>query len=286
VGKSRDFKYYVPPQSPMEPKPIYSLGDEHMRVACFVSGSGTNARRIIERSLLEDSMYSVSLIFTDVRDDRLNKNGDKRCRAKYICDEYGIAYECVDIRDFYRKRGVKRAGDLTLRPEFDRLVLDAIEPHEIDVIALAGYMSVTTTPLLKRYSGKILNVHPADLSITDGHNRRYVGIHVVRDAILAGETEIRASTHVVREKVDHGEILIISEPVPVRLPEGVDLETLGSDRKLQGRVVDEHQDALKRLGDWTIFPLTIQMIAEGRFALDGEGGVYLDGEYAPNGLKL
>jgi len=82
-------------------------------------------------------------------------------------------------------------------------------------------MSITTEPLLERYSGRILNVHPADLSIMEGDDRKYVGIHVVRDAILAGETELRASTHVGREKVDYGEILVISEPVPVELPEGV-----------------------------------------------------------------
>jgi folate-dependent phosphoribosylglycinamide formyltransferase PurN len=260
-------------------------GDEPMRVACFVSGSGTNARRIFERSLEVDSRYEVSLIFTDVRDDRLRKSGEKRCRAKDIADEYGISYECEDIRDFYRERGVKRT-DLSLRPEFDRLVVEKVAPHGIDLIALAGYMSITTHPLLEAYSGRMVNVHPADLSIMDGDERKYVGIHVVRDAILAGERKLRASTHVVREKVDHGEILVVSEPVPVRLPEGVVLEELAQDKKLLGVIVDDHQERLKERGDWVIFPLTIQMISEGRFALDGEGSVYVDGALASRGFRL
>jgi folate-dependent phosphoribosylglycinamide formyltransferase PurN len=257
----------------MEPTPIYTPREgERMRVACFMSGSGTNTRKIIEHSLKPDSRYEVALIFTDVRDDRLKRSGGKRCRAKDIADEHGIAYECVDIRDFYRSRDVKRT-DLSLRPEFDRIVVERIEPYKIDVIANAGYMSIMTEPILERYAGRIYNVHPADLSIIEGEERKYVGIHVVRDAILAGETEIRASTHVVREKVDHGEI-------------GATLDALEQDKKLLAKVVDEHQDLLKERGDWVIYPLTLQMIAEGRFALDGEGNIYLDGELAPRGFRL
>jgi folate-dependent phosphoribosylglycinamide formyltransferase PurN len=270
----------------MEPTPIYTPREgERMRVACFMSGSGTNTRKIIEHSLPPRSGYEVSLIFTDVRDDRMKRDGGKRCRARDIAEEHGIAYECVDIRDFYRSRGVKRT-DLSLRPEFDRIVVERIEPHGIDVIANAGYMSIMTEPILERYAGRIYNVHPADLSIMEGDEKKYVGIHVVRDAILAGETEIRASTHVVREKVDHGEILVISEPVSVKLPEGVTLDALGQDRKLLAKVVSEHQDTLKERGDWVVYPLTLQMIAEGRFALDGKGKVYLDGEAVHHGLRL
>ncbi len=267
--------------------PIYVPRDgDKMRVACFVSGSGTNARKIIERSHKPDSKYEVALIFTDVRDDRRYKSGKKRCRAKDIAEEHGIPYECEDIRDFYRSRGHKTRRDLSLRPEFDRLVVEKVRPHEIDVIALAGYMSITTRPLLEAYDGRIVNVHPADLSIMEAGDRKYVGIHVVRDAILAGEVELRSSTHVVREEVDRGEILVLSEPLSVELPDGVEVGLLERDEELLERIVDEHQDRLKEMGDWVIYPLTLQMIAEGRFALDGEGSVYLDRELLPKGLRL
>lgn len=257
-----------------------------MRVACFMSGSGTNARKIIERSLRADSKYRVVLIFTDVRDDRFYKSGEKRCRAKDIAEEYGISYECIDIRDFYRSRGHKTRGDLSLRPEFDQMVMGKIEPYDVDVIANAGYMSIMTEPLLDRYGGRILNVHPADLFIIEDDERKYVGMHGVRDAIIAGERELRATTHIVREKVDYGEILVRSEPVAVELPEGVSIDQLRQDRKLLRRVTDEHQSRLKERGDWVIYPLTLQMIAEGRFALDGRGNVYLDRVMAPHGFRL
>jgi len=257
-----------------------------MRVACFMSGSGTNARKIIERSLEADSRYRVALIFTDVRDDRMGKAGEKACRAREIAEEYGGAYECSDILDFYLSMGHKSKRDLSLRPEYDLTILRKIKPHDIDVIALAGYMSIVTKTLLDRYEGRIVNVHPADLSITEGDHRKYVGLHAVRDVILGGEPALHSTTHVVREKVDYGEILVRSEIVPVQLPRGISLDQLRLERRLLRQVAQEHQNRLKERGDWVVYPLTLQMIAEGRVALDGRGNVYIDGVLAPHGLRL
>ena len=256
-----------------------------MRVACFISGSGTNARKIIERSLQHGSSYRVELIFTDVKDETLDRKGKKVCRALDIAREQGIAYECIDIMDFYGSRGHTSKKDLNLRPDFDKQVVSAIEKHRVDLISLAGYMSITTKPLLDRYDGRVINVHPADLSIVVNGERRYVGIHTVRDAILEGEREIRATTHVVREKVDNGEILLLSKPVAIKLPLGVTIDKLREDKDLLKFVVETHQDRLKREGDWVIYPLTVQMIGEGSFAL-GNGVVYLNEKPLPNGLSL
>jgi folate-dependent phosphoribosylglycinamide formyltransferase PurN len=268
----------------MEPKPIHDPAEGRLRVACFASGSGTNARRIIERSLEPDSLYDVVLIFSDVSDSRTRKSGDKMCRAKDIADEYGVGYECEDIRGFYEEKGVPRR-DLSVRPEFDERVLEKIASYDLGLICNAGYMTIMTPPILEEYSGRIINVHPADLTIMEGSERKYVGIHVVEEAILAGEKELRGTTHIVREKVDHGEILVLSEPLPVKLPNGVALGQLSEDKALRKRVVDEHQDRLKKIGDWVIYPLTVQLIAEGRFSL-GPDGVYFDGEKASHGVKL
>jgi len=268
----------------MNPKPIHDPAKGRMRVACFASGSGTNARRIIERSLEPDSLHDVVLMFSDVRDSRTKKSGDKMCWAKDIAEEYGVGYECEDIRDFYKEKGVPRR-DLSVRPEFDERVLKKIAPYDLGLICNAGYMTIMTTPILEEYSGRIINVHPADLTVMKGRERKYVGIHVVEDAMLAGEKELRATTHIVREKVDHGEILVLSEPLPVRLPPSVTLKQLAKDKSLRKRVVGEHQELLKERGDWVIYPLTVQLIAEGRFSL-GSDGVYFDGEKAPYGVSL
>ncbi len=253
-----------------------------MCVTLFISGSGTNGLKIIEKSKEEGSNFEVTLIFSDIRDTRFRKNGSKMSRAKEIADKYGVSYECVDIRDFYKARGVKRT-DLSLRPEFDELVVDALSGHEIDLIVNAGYMSIMTPVMVDRYAGMILNVHPADLTVMDGDHRKYIGIHVVEQAILDGDTSLKSTTHVVREVVDGGEILVLSTPVPVTLD--VSLDELREDKKLRKKVVSDHQTLLKENGDWVVFPLTIQMISEGRFAI-GEEGVCLDGKPAPKGLQL
>lgn len=270
----------------MNPIPIYSpTSNRLMRVACFMSGSGSNVRKIIEKSKEPDSSFKVVLIFTDTSNDKTDKMGNRLCRALQIAREYEISYEFIDINDFYKERGQKNKKDLTIRPDFDRLVVEKIEPYNIDLIALCGYMSITTYPLLNRYLGKIINVHPADLSIVEGEERKYTGIHTVRDAILQGEKEIRASTHIVREKVDHGEILIISKPVEIHLSNKFSLEKVRSDKEFLNQLVNEFQNKLKEVGDWIILPLSIQMIGEGRFALDN-GIVYFDGKATKNGLKL
>lgn len=253
-----------------------------MQVALFISGSGTNGVKIIEKSMEEGSNYEVSLIFSDIRDTRFRKNGNKFTKAKEIADEYGIAYECVDIRDFYKARGVKRT-DLSLRPEFDKMVIEAIKDYELDLVINAGYMSIMTPVIVDHFAGKIVNVHPADLTVMDGDNRKYVGIHVVEQAILEGDTSLKATTHIVREVVDGGEILVLSKPVPVRLD--VSLVKLKEDKKLRKAVISEHQTRLKENGDWIVFPMTIQMISEGRFGIS-EKGVCLDGKLAPTGYQL
>jgi folate-dependent phosphoribosylglycinamide formyltransferase PurN len=253
-----------------------------MRVALFISGSGTNGIKIIRRSKEPDSNFDISLIFSDIKDERIKRSGDKMCRAKDIAEEYGIAYEFVDIRDFYAERGVKRT-DLSIRPEYDGLVLEKLKGHELDLIANAGYMSIMTPVILEKYSGRIVNVHPADLSLMEGEKRRYVGIHVVEEAIMTGESEIRSTTHIVREEVDHGEILLISEPVLIE--QDLDIEILENNKSLRKNTVSRYQSKLKERGDWIIYPKTIQMIAEGRFTM-GPKGVYLDGIPIPNGYRL
>jgi len=263
--------------------PIFDPSVGHkMRVALFISGSGTNGLRIIEKSKVLDSNFVVTLVFSDIRDTRVRRNGSKMSMAKEIAGEYGIAYECVDIRDFYKERGLKRT-DLSIRPDFDRLVIESLRGHDIDLLVNAGYMSIMTPVLLAEYPGRMVNVHPADLSIMDCEKRKYVGIHVVRDAILAREQFIYSTTHIVREEVDGGEMLVISAPVPVLLD--VPLETLADDKKLMNSIVSEHQTRLKEEGDWVVLPMTVQMISEGRFAI-GDDGVYLDGNPVPCGYRL
>jgi phosphoribosylglycinamide formyltransferase-1 len=116
------------------------------------------------------------------------------------------------------------------------------------------------------------------LRILEGGRRKYTGDYAVRDAILAGESVLRATTHIVREEVDGGEILMVSAPVRVELPEGVEpgKPAWPEHRDLWTRIAGEHQERLKRLGDWEILPKTLEWLARGRYCVDEEGRTYLD----------
>jgi folate-dependent phosphoribosylglycinamide formyltransferase PurN len=163
------------------------------------------------------------------------------------------------------------------RRAYDRVAKRLVEAFDIDVIALGGYMSYIT---LKG----CVNVHPADLSIlTADGRRRFVGDHAVYDAIRSGEKELRASTLWTDEGVDTGPLLMVSRPVPVDLTEP--LNGIRNDKEKLMAIADRHQERLKEVGDWKIFPRTIELIARGRFGLDEKGKVYVDGRPVPEGYR-
>ena len=94
---------------------------------------------------------------------------------------------------------------------------------------------------------------------------------------------MRASTLWTDEGVDTGPLLMVSGTLPVDLPGSMG-ELLKDSGQYQ-KVVEEHQERLKEVGDWVIFPLTIEMIARGRFALEEGNRVYVDHRPVPEGYR-
>lgn len=240
-----------------------------MRVAAFMSGSGTNVIKLIEKEKsLEDkegsSPFEVIFIFSD--------RSDGKSKGEAIALEAGIPYFSFDIRAFHRlkrlKRSVGTSEGLRAREEYDLVASHLVNAFDIDVIALGGYMSYTTLP-------RCINVHPADLSIlTPAGKRKFVGDNAVMDAILDGEKTLRASTLWTDEGVDTGPLLIVSSPLKVNLSNPIG--SLKNNTEELTRVTDEHQERLKEIGDWNIFPKTVEMIARGRFSIDEKNIVYVD----------
>ena len=249
-----------------------------MQVAAFMSGLGTNTVKLIEyEKKLKKEKGSSPFEVVFILSDRL----DGVCAGKQIALENGLPYFSYDIRSFHKlralKRTVKTSDGLMARREYDQVAKKLVKIFEIDVIALGGYMSYITLD-------RCINVHPADLTIhtVDGE-RKYIGDNAVYDAILAGEEELRASTLWTDSGVDSGPVLIVSKPIQVELPEP--LEILVQDKKKLLEVSEKHQEQLKKIGDWEIFPRTIEMIAEGRFALNADYDVYVDGFFMPDGYR-
>lgn len=125
---------------------------------------------------------------------------------------HGIPCLRHPIRSFYKWQRAP-LGDLALRREFDACTLHLLRPHAPDLVVLSSYLYVLTAPMLEAFPGHIVNVHHADMAGPPG--RRYPGLHAVRDAITAGETETRATSHVVTPDLDAGPLLLRSWPYPV-----------------------------------------------------------------------
>lgn len=236
-------------------KAIYTPKNERMRVAAFMSGSGSVLRKILEmqKKLGEECPFRIVLVFSDVKD------GEK-CNARKIAEEYGIGYYCNDIRDYYESCGKDRK-DMGVRREYDKETAKILKSNGIDAVAMCGYRSITTTEIFNNFL--TANVHPADLRILDGNGKKvYAGCNgagCVKSVIENRGKEMRATTHLVTEEVDGGPILMVSEPVLI-------------DRKLSD---SENLERLKEAGDWKIFPETIKRLAEGRFWAD-ENGIVVD----------
>jgi phosphoribosylglycinamide formyltransferase-1 len=119
------------------------------------------------------------------------------------------------IRRFFDSRQASLRHDPTRR-EFDAVTAGILKQLGVDTVVLLGYLYVLSEAMLAEFPNRILNIHDADLTITDGEGeRKYVGLHSTRDAIVAGEKETRSTLHYVTEKVDGGPILLMSGRYPV-----------------------------------------------------------------------
>lgn len=246
--------------------PLFN-GSGKMRVAGLMSGSGTNLRKIIEHQ--GEGGYSVVVIFTD----------NPKSNAEKIGAEHGIPVITLDLAAFYAGKGLKKS-DLSIRPEYDKQIVDALKPFKPDVLAFCGYMCIASSVLTSAVLG--VNVHPADLSIQENGRRKFTGGHAVLDAIKVGEKTIASSTHVVEQVVDGGRLLMISKPLPIILPENFDAGNV----EVLNKAVEENQTRLKVEGDWVIFPKTLEYIANKRFAQDEKGAIHFDRKAMPNGLRI
>ena len=128
------------------------------------------------------------------------------------------------------------------RVAFDDAVSRVLDEHAVELVCLAGYMRLLSGEFVRRYRGRIFNVHPALLPA-------FPGLHAQRQALEHGVKVAGASVHFVDEGVDSGPI-VLQAAVPVL--EG-DTEATLSARIL----AEEHR----------LYPEAVRLYAEGRLEL-------------------
>lgn len=187
---------------------------------------------------------------------------------------HGIPCLRHPIRGFYRWQGAP-LGDMGLRRDFDAGTLRLLEPCAPDLLVLSSYLYVLTEPVLAAFPGRIVNVHHADMA---PGARAYPGLRAVRDAILAGETETRATAHVVTPQLDAGPLLLRSWPFPVA--------PLASQALAWGALdvvktyATAHEQWMLRASFGPLLAGSIALFAEGRVRVH-DGRALVDGRPGP-----
>lgn len=147
------------------------------------------------------------------------------------------------------------------REEFDVNLIRAIDEHSPDIVILAGFMRILTPDFVRRYKGKLINIHPSLLP-------KHKGLNTHNRALEAGDSEHGVTVHFVSEDLDGGPN-IIQAIVPV----------LDDDNALTLQVRVQAQEHV-------IFPIAIKWFAEGRLSMI-KGDAYFDNQALPEtGLQL
>lgn len=148
------------------------------RIAIFASGSGTNAEQIINH-FKGHSSIDVTLVLSNNQNAKVLERASKANVPTFVFSR----------SEFYQTQ----------------VVLDKLRENKIDLIVLAGFMWLVPEYLIKSYSDKIINVHPALLPKFGG--KGMYGMNVHRAVKEAGERETGITIHLVNEEYDKGRIL-------------------------------------------------------------------------------
>ncbi|MBN2737696.1 MAG: hypothetical protein JXR70_11995 [Spirochaetales bacterium] len=254
--------------------PLYDPAKGPMKVMALMSGSGTNVRRVLEhQEALKQSQGASPFEIIGLFSDNLSSN------APEIAREYDLTVMIRDIRAFYQTRGIDRL-DLSKRYLFDEECIRIIGAFNPDILLFGGYMSIITPLMTEAFLA--VNVHPGDLRVMKDGKRSWTGMHPVRDCLVKGEREVRATTHLVEPTVDGGRLLLLSEALKLEIPQGRDLSNKADLKELEAF----NQERLKKQGDWKIMPLCFEFLARGYFAADPRGNLYFRGKAIPEGVLM
>jgi folate-dependent phosphoribosylglycinamide formyltransferase PurN len=254
--------------------------DQAAYVAIFLSGSGTNAEKILDFWLNEGE--NCSFIPVCLVTDR-----PLTCRAEEIASKYQLPLVAEDIKEFYQSKGLETTSLASeegreVRKEWTTALRQKLSIYKIDFGIFAGFIPLTN---ITDYF-PCLNVHPGDLTSHDENGQRtLVGLHTrpIQKAILEGHESLRSSVIIACAYegggvgMDNGLVAGVSTEVKIdwmskSCEEWIGLYKSRSGSKPVGGWKDEFQDLLncnlsrlKEAGDWVVFPKVVDDFAQGRF---------------------
>ena len=206
------------------------MSTEKSRIAVLVSGGGTNLQAIL-----------------DAVDSEIITHGEVKVVISSRADAYAL--------ERAKKHGVD--GKVVSRKncegqqEFEKGITDILDEYKIDLIVLAGFMSILSADFTKKYENRILNVHPSLIPSFCG--KGFYGLKVHEAALSYGVKVTGATVHFVNEIPDGGEII---------LQKAVYVEPDDTSETLQKRVMQE--------AEWKILPEAVEIVSERLMKEKGE----------------
>jgi phosphoribosylglycinamide formyltransferase 1 len=174
----------------------------------------------------------------------------------------GIPTLAHPIRAFYEPCDPSLVHGLRVRAEYDRETADIVEPFMPDLLLLDGYRYLVTEPLLAAFPARAIGLQFGDLTIRDQAGPpMFSGPHAVRDAILSGCAETRATVHLVAERPDAGAPIVRSCPFPVSpLVEALQFQTAGD---AIDAYIFAHEQWMLRTASGPLMAAALRLIATG-----------------------
>ena len=200
-----------------------------LNIAVFVSGGGTNLQALIDaQDRGEIKNGKITFVLAS------NENAYALERAK----KAGIDTAVVSRKQYESKA------------DYDKAVLKTLDSRDIDLIVLAGFLSILGEELVSKYNNRIINVHPSLIPLFCGDG--FYGKKVHKAVLDSGMKVTGATVHFVNEITDGGAI-ILQKAVPIEQGDNEDI--------LQYRVM--------RQAEWEILPKAVSFFCEGRIKING-----------------
>jgi phosphoribosylglycinamide formyltransferase-1 len=198
-----------------------------LQVGVLASGSGTNLQAIIDRAADGRLDAEAVIVISDVAEAFALERARKA----------GIHAAFINPRDFPE------------RDAFNRAVIAKLRDHGAELVALAGYLRITSDEFVDAFAGRIMNIHPSLIPAFCGKGMH--GLRVHQAALDCGVKITGCTVHFVTKEVDAGPI-IVQRAVPV-----MDDDTAET---LSARVLEQEHEAYSE---------AIQLFAEGRLRIAG-----------------
>lgn len=192
-----------------------------IRIAVLVSGGGTNLQALIDAEKAGQIPHGkIELVLAS------NPNAYALTRAK----DAGIESTVVSRKNY------------SSQAEFDEAITETLKSHNIDMVILAGFLSILGKPVIDAYTDRIINIHPSLIPSFCG--KGFYGLKVHEAALEKGVKVTGATVHLVNEIPDGGKIL---------LQKAVEIEDGDTPEILQRRVMEQ--------AEWILLPQAAEMVA-------------------------